>query len=47
MRWGLSATREDKKMERPESQRAFDMWKSAFEDVARGHDGMRKATTAS
>ena len=41
---GLSATREDKKMERPESQRAFDMWKSAFtaEDVARGHDGMRE-----
>lgn len=41
---GLSATREDKKMARPESQRAFDMWKSAFtaEDVARGHDGMRE-----
>ena len=41
---GLSATREDKRMDRPESQRAFDMWKSAFtaEDVARGHDGMRE-----
>lgn len=41
---GLSATREDKKMLRPESQRAFDMWKNAFtaEDVARGHDGMRE-----
>jgi salicylate hydroxylase len=41
---GLSATREDKRMERPESQRAFDMWKAAFtaEDVARGHDGMRE-----
>ncbi|MBF5055145.1 FAD-binding monooxygenase [Alcanivorax sp. 521-1] len=41
---GLSATREDKKMGRAESQRAFDMWKSAFtaEDVARGHDGMRE-----
>ncbi|KYZ86323.1 2-polyprenyl-6-methoxyphenol hydroxylase [Alcanivorax sp. KX64203] len=41
---GLSATREAKMMERPESQRAFDLWKSAFtpEDVARGHDGMRE-----
>ena len=41
---GLSATREAKTMDRPESQRAFEMWKSAFtpEDVARGHDGMRE-----
>ncbi len=41
---GLSATHEGKRMLRPESQRAFDMWKSAFtaEDVARGHDGMRE-----
>lgn len=41
---GLSGTREGKKMERPESQRAFDMWKNAFsaEDMARGHDGMRE-----
>src|ERR1700722_1519276 len=32
-------------MQRPESQRAFDMWKAAFtpEDIARGHDGMRQA----
>ncbi|MES2751324.1 MAG: alpha/beta hydrolase fold domain-containing protein [Pseudomonadota bacterium] len=42
---GLMAVREGKKMQRPESQRAFDMWKAAFtpEDVARGHDGMRLA----
>lgn len=41
---GISATREGKQMERPESQRAFDMWKNAFspEDVARGHDGLRE-----
>lgn len=41
---GISATREGKQMERPESQRAFDMWKEAFtpEDVARGHDGLRE-----
>lgn len=41
---GISATREGIKMGRPESQRAFDMWKNAFtpEDVARGHDGMRE-----
>lgn len=40
---GLAAAREGKKMQRPESQRAFDMWKGAFtpEDVARGHDGLR------
>ena len=42
---GLMAVREGKKMQRPESQRAFDMWKAAFtpEDIARGHDGMRQA----
>lgn len=42
---GLSAAREGKKMLRPESQRAFDIWKNTFshEDVARGHDGMREA----
>ncbi len=41
---GISATREGKQMKRPESQRAFDMWKNAFtpEDVARGHDGLRE-----
>src|SRR5690625_1562096 len=41
---GISATREGKQMERPESQRAFDMWQEAFtpEDVARGHDGLRE-----
>lgn len=41
---GISATREDKVMRRPESQRAFDMWKAAFtpEHVARGHDGLRE-----
>lgn len=40
---GLAAAREGKTMQRPESQRAFDMWKGAFtpEDVARGHDGLR------
>ncbi len=42
---GLAAAREGKCMERPQSQLAFDMWKSAFtpEDVARGHDGLRTA----
>jgi len=42
---GLANAREGKRMKRPESQRAFDIWKSAFaqEDVARGHDGMREA----
>lgn len=45
---GISATREDKRMRRPESQRAFDMWKSAFtpEHVARGHDGLREGYDA-
>ena len=33
-----------KKLKRPESQRAFAMWKNTFkpENVARGHDGMRE-----
>lgn len=42
---GVAAAREGKRMQRPESQRAFDLWKETFkpEDVARGHDGMREA----
>ena len=42
---GVAAAREGKRMQRPESQRAFDLWKGTFtpEDVARGHDGMREA----
>lgn len=42
---GLAATREGARMQRPESQRAFDLWKNTFspEDVARGYDGMREA----
>ena len=42
---GLTATREGARMKRPESQRAFDLWKNAFtqEDMARGYDGMREA----
>ncbi len=42
---GLSASREGKRMDRPESQRAFDLWKGAIgpEDVARGHLGQREA----
>lgn len=41
---GLSATREGKSLKRPESQRAFTMWKNTFspENVARGHDGLRE-----
>nr|WP_047308545.1 alpha/beta hydrolase fold domain-containing protein [Rhodopseudomonas palustris] len=41
---GLSATREGKTLKRPESQRAFALWKNAFspEQVARGHDGLRE-----
>lgn len=41
---GLSATREGKNLKRPESQRAFTMWKNTFspENVARGHDGLRE-----
>jgi salicylate hydroxylase len=42
---GLSSAREGVRMQRDESQRAFDMWKSAFtpEDVARGYQGLRAA----
>jgi salicylate hydroxylase len=42
---GLSASREGKRMKRPESQRAFDLWKGAInsEDIARGHPGQRAA----
>jgi salicylate hydroxylase len=42
---GVRGLREGKKLQRPESQRAFDMWKHAFtaEDIARGHDGLRYA----
>lgn len=41
---GHTATREGVRMKRPESQRAFDLWKGTFtpEDVARGYDGMRE-----
>ncbi|MGN6310711.1 MAG: alpha/beta hydrolase fold domain-containing protein [Xanthobacteraceae bacterium] len=37
--------REGKRLQRAEGQRAFDLWKFAFqpEDVARGHDGLRQA----
>jgi salicylate hydroxylase len=42
---GLSAAREGKRMERPESQRAFDLWKGVFtpDDIARGDLGQRAA----
>jgi 2-polyprenyl-6-methoxyphenol hydroxylase-like FAD-dependent oxidoreductase/acetyl esterase/lipase len=42
---GLTALRESKRMLRPESQRAFELWKHAFtqEDIAGGHDGLRVA----
>ena len=42
---GLSAAREGMRMRRPESQRAFDLWKSAIgpDDIARGHVGQRAA----
>lgn len=41
----VTGLREGKQLQRPESQRAFNMWKYAFqpEDVARGHDGLRDA----
>jgi len=41
----VNGLREGKRLQRPESQRAFDLWKYAFrpEDVARGHDGLREA----
>ena len=42
---GVTGLREGKRLNRPEAQRAFLMWKKAFtpEDVARGHDGLREA----
>ncbi|MFM0168578.1 alpha/beta hydrolase fold domain-containing protein [Paraburkholderia sediminicola] len=42
---GLSAAREGKRMQRPESQRAFDFWKGMFapDDIARGDLGQRAA----
>jgi salicylate hydroxylase len=42
---GLSAAREGVRMRRPESQRAFDLWKHAIgpEDIALGHLGQRAA----
>jgi salicylate hydroxylase len=42
---GLSSVREGVRMQRAESQRAFDLWKNAFapEDVARGYHGLREA----
>ena len=42
---GLTGTKEGLRMKRPESQRAFDLWKGTFtsEDVARGYDGLREA----
>ncbi|CAE6816876.1 Kynurenine 3-monooxygenase [Paraburkholderia aspalathi] len=42
---GLSAAREGKRMARPESQRAFDLWKGVFtpDDIARGDRGQREA----
>jgi salicylate hydroxylase len=45
----VTGLREGKRLERPEGQRAFDLWKYAFrpEDVARGHDGLREALTGS
>lgn len=41
----VTGLREGKQLQRPEAQRAFNMWKHAFraEDVARGHDGLRDA----
>jgi salicylate hydroxylase len=41
----VTGLREGKRLLRPESQRAFDLWKYAFrpEDVSRGHDGLREA----
>jgi salicylate hydroxylase len=41
----VTGLREGKRLQRPEAQRAFDLWKYAFrpEDVARGHDGLREA----
>ena len=40
----VNGLREGKRLQRPEGQRAFDLWKYAFqpEDVARGHDGLAR-----
>ncbi len=40
---GHTSTREDARLQRPEAQRAFDLWKGTYspEDVARGYDGLR------
>lgn len=42
---GLSSSKEGKQMARPESQRAFDLWRGAIgqEDIAQGHPGQRAA----
>lgn len=42
---GVSATKEGFQLGRPESRRAFDLFKNAVtpEDAAQGHDGMRRA----
>ncbi len=42
---GLSSVRESKRMLRPESQRAFDLWKGVFtpDDLAKGDQGQRAA----
>src|SRR5260221_551253 len=42
----VTGLREGKRLQRPESQRAFGLWKYAFrpEDVARGHDGLPEAS---
>ena len=41
----VTGLREGKRLQRAESQRAFELWKYAFrpEDVSRGHDGLREA----
>jgi salicylate hydroxylase len=41
----VTGLRQGARLQRPEAQRAFDLWKYAFrpEDVARGHDGLRDA----
>lgn len=41
---GLAAAREGKRMQRPQAQRAYALWKGAFtaEDIARGHVGLRE-----
>lgn len=42
---GLSGVREGFQLARPESRKAFEMWKQAIrpEDASQGYDGMRKA----